>query len=157
MTEGTSIVTEVVMKNSEKWYRLASDGKLRSCSQPCAKAALYDGVMAGDEVQYSLNQRQDQITYMKKTGQHFDVKEQPKPVTKQPEPAAEEKEPDRMFLETHHQELILIEVCLKLGLQTVAMSGHPGDLDAEDNEINVQRSAQRYYDFIVGFIKGRRT
>lgn len=73
-----SIIIDVKMKNSEKWYAIEADKQLRACTQDCRTSALYQGIGRGDEVTYTINTK-GQFSYLKLTGQKFDLTQLPKP------------------------------------------------------------------------------
>lgn len=150
--ERKTIVTEVQMVSGEKRYRIQDDKKFHKCTIACNSSALNQGIQAGDEIFFVLNGR-DELSYMKRTGNKFDLKEQPAPSNVLP--ANKEPVDERMFMETHRQELIHWQWCINAAIETVAMSQHPEDLDPETNELRVQQSACRYHAFIMDIIGGK--
>lgn len=153
-----SIVVDVQMPRGEKKFALQFDRILRDCTQDCRKFALQSGIGKGDEVYYTVNAK-DQYSYLKKTGQHFDLKEQPQPATAPIIDAEKEQakqqvtqpanESSRINHEVHRSEIIMWEALLNTAVNVVEMSGPYLDDETRDVARMVKETAEDLHAFIM--------
>lgn len=159
-----SIVVDVQMPRGEKKFALQFDRILRDCTQDCRKFALQSGIGKGDEVYYTVNAK-DQYSYLKKTGQHFDLKEQPQPATA---PIIDAEKEQRQFVEpprelsrinheVHRSEIIMWEALLNTAVKIVEQSGPYLDDEPRDVAKMVKDTAVDLHTFIMEKVDGTRS
>ena len=158
-----SIVIDVQMKNSEKWYALQADKVLRRCTDACRVAALKYGIGKGDGVTYKLTNR-NLFESLIPTGEHYDLNELPQPATpapiidaekeqaKQPEPVTEAPKTDwqkKFDAEQKKNEGIHWLALLNTATKIVEMSGQYLQDEPKDVCQQVMIEAERLHDFIM--------
>jgi len=172
MKDQKSIIVDVQMPRGEKMFALQFDKKLRECTDPCRKSALHQGLTKGDEVYYTVDYK-DRFSYLKKTGEHFDLKELPKPTgaiidaekaqqqaqkqQEQPAPPPVKTDWERKFeLEQRKSEIIMWEALLNTATEIVLFGGDEkgerivdGIVMEETTEQAVKRVAENLYAFIM--------
>jgi hypothetical protein len=170
-----SIVVDIQMRQGEKWFMLEFDKKLRRCTGVCLSQALKQGIGKGDEVLYTIN-HQDLFSYLKKTGQHFDLKEQPQPATSAPVIDAEKeqaqitkdgfldvagaflpptKESTRINHEVHRSEIIMWEALLNTATEIVLFGGDEKEeliVDGIVMEVTTEQAVKRVAENLHAFI-----
>ena len=172
MKEQKSIVVDIQMRQGEKWFMLESDKKLRRCTGACLSQALKQGITKGDEVLYTIN-HQDLFSYLKKTGQHLDLKELPAPASEETQlqrlqqlakekgfdPSIVQQQPAQLPVKTDWERkfeasqkengIIHWQALLNTAVKIVEQSGPYLDDEPRDVAKMVEETAERLHAFIM--------